>query len=147
MSIMACNKSDDMLSASEQLVVDIGQIKEFLLLNNLTAQSTSTGLHYIIDSIGRGENYPTLEDSVTIEYTGFYITDGAIFDKTEENEPVTFLLGNLIPGWKEGIQFYKMDSEGMLILPSALAYGPYPPLGVRQNAVLAFNIKILNFFQ
>ncbi|MCP4551677.1 MAG: peptidylprolyl isomerase [Bacteroidetes bacterium] len=146
MTASACNKSDDMLSASGQLTTDIAQIKEFLLLSNLTAHSTSSGLHYIINSIGVGEDYPTLEDSVIIEYTGFYITDGDIFDQTEEDEPVTFLLGSLIPGWQEGIQFFKRGSEGVLLLPSALAYGPYPPTGVRQNAVMVFYIKVHDFF-
>ena len=144
---LSCSKSEKVLSPSEQLAADIEMINDFLLLNNLTAQSTASGLRYIIEEEGEGDDYPGLQDSVSIEYIGSYIYDGVIFDYTEEGQPVTFLLNDLIPGWKEGIQLFKKGAKGILLLPSALAYGPYPPQGIRSNAVMVFDIKIWDFYQ
>ena len=142
---MACTKLEKMLTPAEQLAEDIAQIEEFLLLNKLVAQSTPSGLYYIIKNEGVGTSHPALQDSVTLKYKGFYISDGTIFDQTPENDSVTFKLNELILGWQEGIQLFKKESSGMLFLPSKLAYGPYPPMGVRPNAVMVFEIEVLNF--
>ena len=53
----ACKKSEE-----RQLEKDIEIIKDYLDDNNLVAQSTASGLHYIIDVAGEGENPNSLSD-------------------------------------------------------------------------------------
>lgn len=146
-SMQSCKKSDDMLTPAEQLEIDIQLIEDFIALNNLDAQRTNSGLHYVITEEGRSEDYPTLQDKVKVHYKGFYIGSGAIFDETEDNEPLTILLSNTIDGWREGIPYFNKGAKGMLLIPSGLAYGPYPPPGVQANAVMVFEIELLDFFQ
>ncbi|HFA51065.1 MAG TPA: peptidylprolyl isomerase [Bacteroidetes bacterium] len=137
----SCNK-DDALSPTDQLKKDIQIIEEYLADNNLVADSTASGLRYIIDVEGTG-NHPNLNDNVTIHYKGYY-TDGEVFDQTT-GSPRTFPLNNLIEGWKEGLQLFKKDGKGVLLIPSALGYGSRPPGGIRSNAVLIFDIEVVGF--
>ena len=77
----------------------------YLKSKNLTAQSTASGLYYIIDQPGGG-GYPTLQSTVTVEYKG-YFTNGSVFDQTEAGKTATFPLNGVIPGWTEGLQLMK----------------------------------------
>ena len=147
LAAISCGKSDEMLTPAEQLEIDLEQIQEFIELNDLTVQSTSSGLHYVITEEGTENEHPTLDDRVSVYYKGFYISSGAIFDQTNDGSPLTIELANTIEGWREGIPKFTKGSKGMLLIPSSLAYGPYPPTGVNANAVMVFEIELLDFFQ
>ena len=56
---------DKTLSPEEQFVEDIRIIKQYLSDNNLTADSTTKGLHYIITNTGGGGN-PNQQSSVKV---------------------------------------------------------------------------------
>ncbi len=144
---IACNKSDEMLTPAEQLEIDIELIEDFIELNELNAQSTSSGLHYVITEEGAGTEHPTLDHQVKVHYKGFYLSDGGVFDQNlDVEDPDAFELANTIEGWREGIPLFTKGGKGMLLIPSGLAYGPYPPSGVNANAVMIFEIELLDFF-
>jgi FKBP-type peptidyl-prolyl cis-trans isomerase FkpA len=135
-------KKDEILSPEAQLAKDVEKIQDYLTDNNLTAQSTASGLHYIVEVEGDG-NHPTINDKVTVFYKGYFL-DGKVFDQTGAN-PVTFPLTNVITGWQEGIPLFKKGGKGKLFLPSGLAYGSYPPNGIPKNAVMIFDVELVNF--
>jgi FKBP-type peptidyl-prolyl cis-trans isomerase len=118
------------------------RIGEYLMENGLTADTTSSGLHYIIEDEGTGDN-PTANATVTINYQGSFI-NGAIFDATNIS-PAQINLQNVIPGWREGIPLFKRGGVGTIILPSALGYGISPPQGIPQNAILIFEVELIDF--
>ncbi|MCB9283539.1 MAG: FKBP-type peptidyl-prolyl cis-trans isomerase [Lewinellaceae bacterium] len=128
--------------AQQQLEKDIDKIQNYLDDNGLTAQSTASGLHYIIEVEGTG-GHPTISDDVTVFYKG-YDLKGDVFDETGA-QPVTFPLANVILGWQEGIPLLKKGGKGILLIPSGLAYGPYPPPGIKKNAVLIFEVELVDF--
>lgn len=138
LAIVSCG--DDELSSEAQLEKDIMKIEDYLLENNLMAESTASGLHYIIQVEGTGAN-PTINDKVKVNYKGYFL-DGTVFD---QNGPIEFPLANVILGWQEGIQLFKKGGKGVLLLPSGLAYGKNPPPGIPANAVLAFDVELLDF--
>jgi len=143
LTLGACAKDKNKdLSPEEQLEADILMIQEYLADNNLTAQSTASGLHYIIQTPGTGAN-PTLASQVTVHYKGYFL-DGKVFDQTTSN-PATFPLSNVIRGWQEGIPLFKKGGKGVLLIPSALGYGRNPPPSIPRNAVLVFDVELLNF--
>jgi FKBP-type peptidyl-prolyl cis-trans isomerase len=86
--------------------------------------------------------------TVSVRYTG-ELLDGTVFDASAKhgNEPFDFVLGEgkVIPGWDEGIALMRKGEKGVLLLPSALGYGPegagsdIPP-----NAVLRFEVELLD---
>ncbi len=72
--------------------IDKAIIEEYLEENNITARSTSSGLHYYIENEGSGQR-PANYSYVKIKYKG-YLTNGRIFD--EAKTPATFRLDQLI---------------------------------------------------
>lgn len=133
----ACNDDDDSLSYDEQLAVDIGKIENYLLENNLTAESTESGLYYIIENEGTGSR-ATVDSTVKIAYTGKYLNN-TIFD----SGTIEHKLDELILGWKEGIPLFKEGGNGQLFVPSALGYGVYNHYSIPGNSVLIFDIELI----
>ena len=132
----ACNKDD-------QAEFDRKVIQEYIASNNLTATEHSSGIFYVIETPGSGGN-PTLDNEVTVKYKGFYL-DGVVFDQTTGSATAKFRLGDLIQGWQIAIPLLQKGGKGTFLIPSALAYGPNPPFGVRANAALAFEIELIDF--
>ena len=129
----------------DQLDKDIQLIEQFIIDNGLTnVQSNDDGLHYIISEAG-GEEKPTIDDTVTVDYLGYYI-DGESFDSSyERGAPLVSDLTNLISGWRKGLTLFGKGGSGMLLIPSELGYGSNPPGSIRKNAVLIFEIELIDF--
>jgi FKBP-type peptidyl-prolyl cis-trans isomerase FkpA len=135
--IQSCKKEDfDQLNEEE--------IETYLSSNGLSAQKTNSGLYYIIEKPGVGDN-PNINSKVTVHYHGYY-TDGTVFDSSvDRGETSEFPLKSVIEGWQEGIPLFKKGGVGTLIIPSRLAYGSNPPGNIRSNAVLVFEIQLFDF--
>ena len=118
---------------------------EFLAANK-TKQgvvTTASGLQYQILQEGTGAT-PKATDQVTVHYKGALL-DGTVFDSSyERNEPATFTVNQVIPGWVEALQLMKVGSKAKLFIPPALAYGE---AGAGQqigpNALLVFDVELL----
>lgn len=134
---------DKTLSPEEQLQEDIRIIKQYLADNNLTADSTTNGLHYIITQEGTG-GHPSLQSTVTVKYKG-YLTDGSVFDQTSGSKTAKFNLSGLIEGWQIGIPLLKKGGKGTFLLPSAIGYGPGGSSSIPPNSVLIFEIELVDF--
>lgn len=119
---------------------DMELIEEYLAENNLQAESTESGLYYIIHVPGSNE-HPTILDDITFNYAG-YLLNGNQFDAGEN---VTYPLSALIAGWQEGIPLFGKGGSGRLIIPSHLGYGDQAYPGIPANSVLIFDIELLDF--
>lgn len=137
-SLGAC-KGDDKDQAQE----DKEKIEQYLLDHGLTAQEHPSGMYYIITEEGTGDS-PTINNHVKIKYKG-YFTDGTVFDQTTGSQSAIFLLSDLIEGWQIGIPLLKRGGKGTFLFPSALCYGSNPPPGIPKNAVLIFDIELIDF--
>ncbi len=106
-------------------------------------ESTANGVLYKVMAAGDGA-IPTLENSVTVHYRGTLI-DGTEFDSSyNRNEPTTFPLGSIIPGWQEVLQLMKAGSKWEVVIPPQLAYGVNgAPPAIPPNATLVFEIELL----
>ncbi|MDH4090358.1 MAG: FKBP-type peptidyl-prolyl cis-trans isomerase [Cyclobacteriaceae bacterium] len=84
--------------------------------------TTDSGLQYKVISAGTGKS-PLPTDNVTVHYTGKLI-DGSVFDSSvARNEPVTFDVNGVIPGWTEALQLMHEGDKWTLYIPYPLAYG------------------------
>ncbi|MBL7795901.1 MAG: FKBP-type peptidyl-prolyl cis-trans isomerase [Saprospiraceae bacterium] len=127
----------------EQAEFDRDAILKYLDDNSLTATEHDSGIFYIIETPGTGGS-PSLNSTITFKYKGYYL-DGVVFDQTTGNNTATYPLSNLIQGWQIAIPLLQKGGKGKFFIPSALGYGPNPPFGVRANAVLVFEIELVDF--
>ncbi len=103
---------------------------------------TKSGLQYKVIEQGNGET-PGPNDVVTVHYQGRLI-DGTVFDSSiERGEPATFAVGQVIPGWVEGLQMMKEGDTWQLTIPSELAYGSHGTGPIQPNSTLIFDVKLL----
>lgn len=145
--------------AKERLVEEDKIIQDYIKEKGLNAQKTESGLYYVIEVEGTGEPV-TPGTTMTVDYAG-YLLDGTLFDTSIEsvakennmfNEnrpdgyaplPVSVGMGQVIPGWDEGLLLLKKGSKGKFLIPSPLAYGEngagamIPP-----NSVLVFDVDV-----
>lgn len=127
-----------------QLATDTVLIEEWLDEMGMTAQKTASGIHYIIEDEGEGDEHPTSTSTVRVYYKGFFL-NGLQFDGHSNGDPIAFNLQGVIAGWTEGIPLFKKGGGGKLLIPSGLAYGPNGTNGIPGNTVLMFEIDLISF--
>ncbi len=100
------------------------ELANYLAKNNIVAEPTESGLYYVVTEPGNGEK-PEVGKPVTMHYTG-KLLDGTVFDSSvERDQPFQFILGvgQVIPGWDEGVQLMSKGEKGVLYIPYYLGYG------------------------
>ena len=70
--------------------------------------------------------------------------DGTVFDQTND-APLSISLDRVISGWQEGIPLFKRGGRGLLLIPSAIAYGVTGQGGIPPNTPIAFEIELVDF--
>lgn len=104
--------------------------------------SLPSGLQYKIITEGTGKT-PVATDRVKVNYKGTLL-DGTEFDSSYARQrPAEFQVDKVIPGWTEGLQLMKEGSKWELYIPSKLAYGPQGPPKIGPNAMLIFEVELL----
>ena len=109
-------------------------------------EATSSGLRYKINKKGEGKQ-AAKGSKVSVHYRGA-LTNGQIFDESyRRNQPISFQLGvgQVIPGWDEGIGLLQEGDEAKLIIPPQLGYGSAGAGGViPPNAWLIFDVTLVS---
>lgn len=102
-----------------------------------------SGLQYQVLKDGNGKK-PSATDQVVCHYEGTLI-DGTVFDSSyQRNQPATFGLNQVIPGWTEGVQLMQEGAKYRFFIPYKLAYGErgagaqIPPF-----ATLVFDVELI----
>jgi FKBP-type peptidyl-prolyl cis-trans isomerase FklB len=106
-------------------------------------KTTASGLQYEVLKSGEGAS-PGLTDKVTVHYHGTLIS-GEIFDSSiQRNEPATFPVNGVIPGWTEALQMMKVGDKWKITIPSNLAYGERGAGNkIGPNETLLFEVELL----
>ncbi len=104
--------------------------------------TTESGLQYEVVTLGDGP-MPTEASTVSVHYEGTLL-DGTVFDSSyDSGEPISFPLGNVIPGWTEGLQLMPAGSTYKFYIPSNLAYGAREQGPIPANSTLIFKVELL----
>ena len=109
-------------------------------------EKTDSGLRYKIIQKGDGAKAEKGQ-TVAVHYKGMF-PDGKEFDNSfKRGNPIEFPvgMGNVIPGWDEGIQLLQVGDKARFVIPSQLAYGSRGAGGViPPNATLVFDVELVN---
>ena len=111
--------------------------------------TTASGLQIIDTKVGTGAS-PKPGQTCVMHYTGWLWengTKGKKFDSSRDRgEPFPFAVGvgQVIPGWDEGVATMKVGGKRLLLIPPALGYGERGAGGViPPNATLLFDVELL----
>ncbi|MFT6931258.1 MAG: FKBP-type peptidyl-prolyl cis-trans isomerase [Sediminicola sp.] len=106
---------------------------------------TASGLRYKIIQKGNGV-MAKKGQIVSVHYEGALI-NGTVFDSSyKRNQPIDFELGvgQVIPGWDEGVSLLKVGDKARFVIPSNLAYGSAGAGGVIPgDATLVFDVELM----
>jgi FKBP-type peptidyl-prolyl cis-trans isomerase len=109
-------------------------------------EETESGLRYQILQKGDGKKAEK-GNKVSVHYKG-QLADGTVFDSSyKRNSPLDFQVGvgQVIPGWDEGICLLNVGDKARLVIPSDLGYGAAGAGGViPPNATLVFDVELMD---
>ncbi|MEM1110883.1 MAG: FKBP-type peptidyl-prolyl cis-trans isomerase [Pseudomonadota bacterium] len=134
--------------ATQQQLAQSNMVRSqaFLTKNRMREEVsvTDSGLQYEVVTQGTGER-PGPDDVVQVHYRGT-LSDGTQFDSSYyRGQPVSFGVGQVIPGWTEALQLMPVGSKWNLYIPPELGYGEGGAPGGRigPNAALVFEVELL----
>ena len=105
------------------------------------AYTTDSGLKFVVFKRGTASAHPDSTTNVTVHYDG-YTADGEIFDSSvQRGEPTSFVLSQVIPGWREGVKLMTVGDQFRFWIPEKEAYrgAPGKPAGL-----LIFDVELLD---
>tara|TARA_B100000902_G_scaffold39800_1_gene47337 strand:+ start:181 stop:1113 length:933 start_codon:yes stop_codon:yes gene_type:complete len=108
-------------------------------------EKTSSGLRYKIIQKATGSK-PVKGQIVSVHYKGMFIDGGVFDDSYKRGNPIEFPvgMGNVIPGWDEGILLLNKGDKARFVIPSELAYGEAGAGGViPPDATLIFDVELM----
>ena len=107
----------------------------------LCGARTPSGLGYTILRPGVGAK-PAADATVLVNYIGYLAATGAVFDQgTQTPMPV----GEVIPGFSQGLQLLSKGGVVRLCIPSAMGYGAQASGPIPANSDLIFQVELLDF--
>jgi FKBP-type peptidyl-prolyl cis-trans isomerase FkpA len=148
-----------MKERNTQLSKDTVAIDDYLKAKNITALKTKSGLRYVINQSGKGENVMPGQKA-KINYAG-YLLNGKYFDtnieaKARENNifaegrgytPLEVTVGyrQVIEGWEEAMQLMNKGSKMTVWIPSPMAYGNQKRSEeIVENSILVFDMEMVD---
>jgi len=108
--------------------------------------TTASGLKYIMVASTKSGDQPKKGDKVSVHYTGYFL-DGKVFDSSvDRGKPIQIQIGvgQVIPGWDEGIALLHKGEKARMIIPYNLAYGEAGRGPIPAKATLVFDVELLD---
>ena len=110
-------------------------------------QRSDSGLYTLDQTVGSGAE-ATVRSTLKVNYSG-WLPDGTLFDSSLNpgRDPFVFTLGvgQVIPGWDEGMVGMKVGGKRRLVIPSNLGYGTSGSSpSIPPNSVLIFDVQLLS---
>jgi FKBP-type peptidyl-prolyl cis-trans isomerase FkpA len=137
----ACLKGSDPCTPKTP-ASESAQMQAYCAGNGITPTAHSSGLLYQIISQGSG-TAATANSTIFITYVG-KLADGTIFDQQSNASATGWPLNQLIEGWRIGIPMIQKGGQIKLVVPSSMAYGCQGYGSIPGNAILFFDITLVD---
>jgi FKBP-type peptidyl-prolyl cis-trans isomerase FkpA len=155
--VMMAEQMKSVERAKVLIVEEAKTIEAYAADKGLNVQKTENGLYYVIEKEGTGEA-TTPGTTMYVNYAG-YLLNGTLFDtswpeiakannifnQARPYEPlsVNVGMGQVIPGWDEGLMLLKKGSKAKFLIPSPLAYGEAGAGAmIPANSILIFDVEV-----
>lgn len=102
-----------------------------------------SGVLWADDSVGTGDSLD-VDMTAVVHYTGWF-PDGTEFDSSRGGNPFSFRVGagEVIDAWDVGVIGMRVGGKRKLVIPPAMGYGPDGFASIPGNAILVFEIELL----
>jgi FKBP-type peptidyl-prolyl cis-trans isomerase len=109
------------------------------------ARTSESGIVYLSTTEGDGPS-PGANDTVRVHYTGT-LRDGTVFDTSRDGDaptPAEFVLGEVVPCFRDGIGMMKVGGRAKIVCPPETAYGDRgSPPAILPGATISFDVDLL----
>jgi FKBP-type peptidyl-prolyl cis-trans isomerase len=125
----------------------VKDIEDYLAKNNIKYQKAPQGTFVEVKEPGTG---PQVDSGkyCSIRYTGKVFPTLKVFETNNEPGKPAFdvQVGThaVIPGWDEGLKYFKKGGKGTLYIPFFNAYGAQPGPGGKPYESLVFDVEVVN---
>jgi FKBP-type peptidyl-prolyl cis-trans isomerase len=136
--LSACNNATPVVPVSVQLDRDTEAIDQYLSNNGINAIQDTTGVRYVIHSLGTGPlpvYTSTAVSCVRVNYTGKLLADS-----------LNYPLSQLITVWKIIFPKLPQGTKATLYIPSSYAYGAVGQTNIPPNSNLVFEVELLDVY-
>ena len=111
-------------------------------------QKTPGGVYVKVTDPGTGAQADSGK-VLSVRYTGKFLPSEKVFESNMDDPnkpPYVFPLGmgRAIPGWDEGLKYFKAGGKGTLYIPNEMAYGGNPPQGMLPFQNMIFDVEIVD---
>jgi FKBP-type peptidyl-prolyl cis-trans isomerase FkpA len=155
MTAYSCKKDKNEECTAEAGSTTVSAAEEALVISYLSNKNItnaveldSSGMYYRIEAAGNNKK-PGQCNTIAVRYTG-RLQDSTIFDQTTGSNTVSFVLGNLIEGWKRGLPLVGEGGKMKLYIPPSMGYGPAglrnPNTGlfiIPANEIIIFDMELV----
>jgi len=149
----SCNKDPEVTPTNYTPEREAEMIQEWLNYEvsiGIDIDTTTTGLYYIVETVGTGPTVKT-GDSLVVKYVGFFM-DEFIFDTSLDYGDGTFSYVHkdtnpykrMISGWEEAVEVMSKGSKAIFLIPSEKAYGAAGNNKIPPYTPLLFQIEIVD---
>jgi FKBP-type peptidyl-prolyl cis-trans isomerase len=107
-------------------------------IDTATLTTVASGLSYRDVTVGSGAAAKA-GDRASVEYAG-WLTDGTLFDSGAFS--FTLGIGEVVPGFDEGVTGMKVGGKRVLVIPAALGYGNQALRSIPANSTLVFEVTL-----
>jgi FKBP-type peptidyl-prolyl cis-trans isomerase FkpA len=125
----------------------VKEIEDYLAKNKIVTQKAPQGTFVEVKQQGNGAQVDSGK-YCAIRYTGKSFPSMKVFESNMEGgkEPFSVVVGThaVIPGWDEGLKYFKQGGKGTLYIPFFNAYGAQPGPGGQQFENLVFDIEVVS---
>jgi FKBP-type peptidyl-prolyl cis-trans isomerase len=125
----------------------VKEIEDYLAKNKINATVAPLGTYVEVKQQGNGAQVDSGK-YCAIRYTGKNFPSMKVFESNMEagKEPFSVVVGThaVIPGWDEGLKYFKQGGKGTLYIPFFNAYGAQAGPGGQQYENLVFDIEVVS---
>jgi FKBP-type peptidyl-prolyl cis-trans isomerase len=140
--LAGCSIDGDDNCVTKTVASEQARMEAMANARGMTWSQHSTGILYEIVNAGAGMTASS-SSRIFVKYEG-RLENGTIFETGTDETQTGWVLGSLILGWQIAIPLIQEGGKIRVVIPSSLAYGCGSRGNIPSNAILYFEIELVD---